>query len=258
MTIASTYSRAAPLAGLPAQPKPGDATGYFGIQGLDALLPQGLTYDSQIMIHGETGIGKSALAAQFLYEGLVVGDTCVYSACDETPNNMRLHMAGFRLGTVAYERIGQFIVLDAYGRELSGEQRIVLDPTNLDEYFLYERRTVEEALSRGRSVRLVVDSLSTIMTTNLPGDIIEFNSNRLRYLRSKRVLTLDNYVANVLDERTLAGLSHAYGLIVRLNYRSTNGMLTRSMQLGKLKSGQFSAAEHQYSIDPRTGIIMQS
>jgi|GEM_PF-734853 len=257
MTLTPTYGRAAPLPVLPAQPRDEEVAGYFGIEGLDALLPLGLTYDSQIMSIGATGVGKSVLAAQFLYEGLVTGDTCVYVACDEPLRNIRLHMAGFRLGTVAYERSGQLLMLDAYGRELSTEARVVPNPSSLDEFFLYEKQLVGEALASGRRVRLVVDSLSTLLATNAPADVIHFNGHRLRYLRALRVLTLDNFVADVLNEQTMAGLAHSYPLILRLSYQRGDGEMTRYLQLGKLKSGQFSAGQHPFSIDPRTGIIVQ-
>jgi KaiC/GvpD/RAD55 family RecA-like ATPase len=257
MSSAETYGRAGAPAALTAAERAAAQVGYFGLEGLDALLPEGLSYDSQVMVTGETGIGKSIFAAQFLYEGLVTGDTCIYVACDEAPINMRQHMAGFRLGTVAYERIGQLLMVDAYGRELSRERRVVPEPTNLDEFFVYQKQTVDEALATHRRVRMVVDSLSTVMAVNTPTDCIEFNSHRLRYLRAHRVLTLDNYVAGVLDERTMAGLSHAYPLIVRLSYHGTANDLTRYIQLGKLKSGMFSASERPFTIDPRTGIVVR-
>lgn len=257
MSIAETYGRTVAPAALTAAERAAAQVGYFGVEGLDALLPEGLSYDSQVMVTGETGIGKSIFAAQFLYEGLVTGDTCVYVACDEAPDNMRQRMAGFRLGTVAYERIGQLLMVDAYGRELSRERRVVPEPSNLDEFFVYQKQTVDEALVAHRRVRMVVDSLSTVMAVNTPTDCIEFNSHRLRYLRARRVLTLDNYVAGVLDERTMAGLSHAYPLIVRLSYHGTATDLTRYIQLGKLKSGMFSATERPFTIDPRTGIVVR-
>ena len=255
MSIAETYGRAVAPLTLTAAERAAGQVGYFGLEGLDALLPEGLSYDSQVMVTGETGIGKSVFAAQFLYEGLVTGDTCIYVACDEAPDNMRQHMAGFRLGSVAYERIGQLLMVDAYGRELSRERRIVPEPTNLDEFFVYQKQAVDEALAAHRRVRMVVDSLSTVMAVNAPTDRIEFNSHRLRYLRSRRVLTLDNYVADVLDERTMAGLSHAYPLIVRLAYHGTATERARYIQLGKLKSGMFAATERPFTIDPRTGIV---
>jgi KaiC/GvpD/RAD55 family RecA-like ATPase len=268
MTTSYTYARAANQTILPdaqvhalenQQPdkQSSERAAYFGVEGLDAMLPQGVRYDTQMMVVGDTGIGKSVLAAQFLYEGLVTGDRCIYVACDEPLNNMREHMAGFRLGTTAYERTGQLLMLDAYGRELSQEARVVPDPTNLDEFFLYQMQVVDEARASGGRVRMVVDSLSTPMAINPGNSIVDFNAHRLRYLRSRQVLTLDNIVANVLDERTIAGLTHAYPLILRMSYRTVNGALARYIQLGKLKSGQFTANERAFTIDPRTGLVLQ-
>lgn len=256
MTVAQTYGRAKAEA-LTEASRAAEQNGFLGVEGLDALLPDGITYDSQIMVIGDTGVGKSVLAAQFLYEGLVTGDVCIYIACDEPLNNMRQHMAGFRLGTTAYERAGQLLMLDAYGRELSNEKRVVPDPTNLDEFFLYQKQIVDEARATGKRMRMVVDSLSTPMATSPANEIIDFNAHRLRYLRANRVLTLDNVVANVLDERTVSGLTHAYPLIIRMGYHMENGTMDRYIQLGKLKSGQFSANEHGFTIDPRTGIVLQ-
>lgn len=245
--------------GLPSGPSEAGPTprmGFFGVEGLDDLLPSGVSYDTQIMVEGDTGIGKSVLAAQFLYEGLVTGDTCVYIACDEPPQVMRATMTNFRLGAEAHERIGRLIFVDAYARDRSAERHVIPDPSSFDEFFLYERRFVE--LAGDRPIRLVVDSLSTIMATASTAEVITFNSSRLRYLRSRRALTLDSVVVDTLDVRTVNGLRHAYPMIVRMRYAQTEtGALQRYIQLGKLKSGQFAATQHQFSIDPRTGIVFQ-
>jgi KaiC/GvpD/RAD55 family RecA-like ATPase len=229
--------------------------GYFGVDGLDDLLPVGLSYDTQVMAIGETGVGKTVLAAQFIYEGLLVGDNCVFIACDEPPNVMRLNMANFRLGSLAYERSRRLVFVDAYARERSTEAASIPEPNNLDEFFAYERDVIERF--GDRPVRLVVDSLSTVFGTADRSAIVEFNRNRLRYLRSRRVLTLDNYVTGLLDEQTVAGLSHAYPLIVKLGFLQADGNLQRFLQLGKLRSGQFSGERLTYRVDPRVGIVVQ-
>jgi KaiC/GvpD/RAD55 family RecA-like ATPase len=229
--------------------------GFFGVEGIDTLLPQGMTYDTQIMVQGETGIGKSVLAAQFLYEGLLVGDKCVYVACDEPPDVMRQNMANLRLGSIAYEETGQLVFLDAYSRERSRERYSVPDPGNFDKFLLYQKRVLE-GLGEG-SVRMAVDSISTVYSTRDAGEVLEFSGHRLRYLRARRVLTLDVYVGGVMEERAVAGLNHLYPLILRMQYAKVDGSLQRYLQLGKLKSGQFSSTQHQFSIDFRTGMIVQ-
>ncbi len=229
--------------------------GFFGVEGIDALLPSGVSYDTQVMVQGDTGVGKSVLASQFLYEGLLVGDRCVYVACDEPPSVMRDSMANLRLGTVAYERTGRLVFIDAYSRERSTERHSIPDPSNFDEFFLYQKRVLD-GLGEGR-IRLVVDSISTLFSTASTTDILQFNGHRLRYLRGKGVFTLDNYVGGVMEERAVYGLSHAYPMILKMQYQSVNGGLQRYLQLGKLKSGQFTSVAHQFSVDSRTGIVVQ-
>lgn len=75
-----------------------------------------------------------------------------------------------------------------------------------------------------RPVRLVVDSLSTIMTTAERTDILRFNISRLRFLRSRCVLTLDSFVTKVLDGHAVNGLRHAYPMIVYMRYVTTDGV----------------------------------
>lgn len=233
----------------------GERRGFFGVEGIDDLLPGGISYDTQIMVQGDTGIGKSVLAAQFLYEGLLVGDSCVYVACDEPPALMRDSMAALRLGAIAYERTGQLIFIDAYSRERSRERHSIPDPSNFDEFFLYQKRILDGL--GDAPVRLVVDSISTILSTASTADILEFSGHRLRYLRARRTLTLDVFVGGVMEDRAVHGLSHAYPMILRMQYVTVANALQRFIQLGKLKSGQFTSIQHQFSIDARTGIIVQ-
>lgn len=229
---------------------------YFGVSGIDELIPQGVSHNTQIMCTGDTGVGKTVFAAQFLHEGLLVGDFCLYVACDEPPSAMRANMAAFNLGSIGYEQAGRLVFLDAYARERSTERWSVPNPTDLDEYFAYERNAVERF--GDRPFRLVVDSLSTLFGTAERAAVLEFNRNRLRYLFSRRALVLDNFVNGLLDEQTIAGLSHSYPFMLRLGYQSTGaGDVQRFLQLGKLRSGVFSGERRQFRIDPRVGPVVQ-
>ncbi len=61
-----------------------------------------------------------------------------------------------------------------------------------------------------------------------------------------------------LDERTMNALRHAYPVIVNMRYVTSEGLIQRYLQLGKLKSGQFQATQHLFTIDPRTGIVVRA
>lgn len=227
---------------------------FIGVEGLDNLIMPGLTYDTQIMVHGDTGIGKSVLAAQFIYEGLTVGDTCVYIACDDVPQTMRLTLQSFRLGSKAYEESGQLVFVDAYSRGRSDEELWIPDASVLDEFYHFEKELLEKYASG--NTRLIVDSVSTLFYQNEPAAYLGFNSNRLKLLRRMQIFTLDNYVRGVLDERSLFSLAHTYPVIVNMQFQAVEGDMRRALQLGKLKSGEFQAQYMPFTIDPRTGIIV--
>lgn len=156
---------------------------YFGIEGLDRNLEQGLTYGSQIMVEGNSGVGKTVLAGEFIKEGLRCGDTCVYVACDEPPEVMREHLLSFKVGTTAYEETGRLVFIDAYEEDESTEKYALNDLRNLEKYFALETEVL-----RGygnRRVRLVVDSLSTLLTNLDITDILDFHRTRIKQLRKK-------------------------------------------------------------------------
>lgn len=226
---------------------------YFGIEGLDDIIPQGMDYGSQIMVHGDTGVGKTVLAGELLKEGLLCGDTCIYVSCDEPPEVMRRHLTSFKVSTRAYEEVERLIFVDAYEEEASMEKFALADLHSLDKYFSMER----ELLKRfsGQRVRLVVDSLSTLFTPFDQAEIMEFHRSRLKYLRKHGILTLDVFVDGVLGERMMTIASHLYNVIVRMKFSSSESRPVRILQVGKVKSGKFNATPYYFGISPVFGII---
>jgi len=227
---------------------------YFGVEGLDVIAAQGLSYGSQIMVQGETGIGKTVLAGQFIKEGLLCGDTCVYVACDEAPGVMRNHLIGFNLCPQAYEQANRLVFVDAYEQEESAEAFYVNGHGGLDKYFCLEREILKAY--QGRCVRLVVDSFSTLAADVEPVELINFHQHRLKYLRKNGILAMDVFVNDVLDPRAMTSLAHMYYVIVKMNFGGGGTSPTRMIQLGKLKSGKFSASRYMFTIHQVFGIIM--
>ncbi|HHW39581.1 MAG TPA: ATPase [Syntrophomonadaceae bacterium] len=227
---------------------------YFGVEGLDRIISQGMVYGSQIMVHGDTGIGKTVLAGEFIKEGLRCGDVCIYVACDEPPDVMRRHLGGFKVGTRAYEEAGRLVFVDAYEEEASPEKYHIADQHNLDKYFALERELVKRF--EGRRIRLVVDSLSTLFTPLDSTEVMEFHRTRLKYLRKHGILALDVFVDGVLDGRVMTVASHLYNVIVRMKFGASENRPVRILQVGKVRSGKFSAAPYMFGISPVFGIIL--
>ncbi len=227
---------------------------YFGVEGLDRLISKGMSYGSQIMVHGDTGVGKTVLAGEFIKEGLRCGDVCIYVACDEPPAVMRQHLGTFRVGTRAYEEVERLIFVDAYEEEASSEKFHIADQRSLDKYFALERELIR--CYAGRRIRLVVDSLSTIFTPFDPPEILEFHRSRLKYLRKNEILTLDIFVDGVLEDRVMTIASHLYNVILKMKFGGTETRPVRILQVGKVRSGKFSSTPYMFGISPVFGILV--
>lgn len=227
--------------------------GFFGVDGLDRAIPQGMEYGSQILVHGDTGVGKTVLAGEFMKEGLVCGDTCIYVACDEPPAVMRGHLRDFKVGVRAYEEAGRLLLVDAYEEEESRERYFIANQYSLEKYAILEGNIIGRHADR--RVRLVVDSLSTLLIPFSPEEILEFHRSRLKSLRKKGILALDVIVDGVLDQRVMTIIGHFYNVNVRMKYGGSRVRPERLIQVGKVKSGMFDAVPRRFGISPVFGII---
>lgn len=227
---------------------------YFGVEGLDRNLEKGLLYGSQIMVEGDSGIGKTVLAGEFIKEGLRCGDTCVYVACDEPPKAMREHLLNFKVLTPAYEEAGRLIFVDAYEEGESHEKYALSDLRNLDKYFALETKVLRSIT--GRRVRLVVDSLSTLFTSIETPDILDFHRARIKYLRKLGILTMDIFVTGVLEPRLMTVTGHLYNFMLKMSFSGNRQNPVRLLQIGKVKSQQFVSCSHMFKISPVYGILV--
>ncbi|OPX87142.1 MAG: Circadian clock protein kinase KaiC [Pelotomaculum sp. PtaB.Bin104] len=227
---------------------------YFGIEGLDRNLEKGVSYGSQLAVEGDSGIGKTVMAGEFIKEGLRCGDTCIYVACDEPPVVMREHLLSFKVGTPAYEEAGRLIFIDAYEEGESAEKYALSDHRNLEKYYALETEVLRSCA--GRRVRLVVDSLSTLLTMIDAAEILEFHRTRIKKLRKNGILTMDIFVSGVLDPRLMTITGHLYNLILKMSFSHSKYSTIRQLQIGKVKSQQFVSSRHIFTISPIYGILV--
>jgi circadian clock protein KaiC len=183
-----------------------------GVPGLDELLRGGLTADRMYLVQGDPGTGKTTLAMQFLMEGRLHGESCLYVTLSETTNEL-------------------CAVAISHGWSLDGIELFQLpasdSPAAQDDYTLYHPSEVElsetveamlRVVERTRPTRVVFDSLSEMRL---------LARDPLRYRR--QILALKDYFAGractvlLLDDNTtedgdlqLQSLSHGVILLEQL------------------------------------------
>ena len=136
-----------------------------GVQGLDELLEGGLPRGRVVLLAGGCGTGKSIMATQFLYNGIVkYNEPGILLTLEQNPELMKADMKRMGFDLDKLEDENKLIIIDA---SLSGimypkkQRRYTIPPTtsfNLDSIL----GLISEAAKHIDAKRAVVDSFSAL------------------------------------------------------------------------------------------------
>jgi KaiC/GvpD/RAD55 family RecA-like ATPase len=228
--------------------------GFFGIHGIDCMIGTGLSYGSQIMIKGTSGVGKSVLASQFVKETLACRDNCIYICCDQSPGEMRESLKQYGVHPLPYEERGRLVFVDAYSLEPTGKNYFSSED-GLEKYLALEKEVIDHMVN-GSSTRIVVDSLSTLFLGRDNQEIMEFHRYRLKLLKRAGIIAMDLMVDEVMEESMFKLSAHLYDVIINMYYAGSTERPIRALHMGKMKSGKFDSSQLFYTIDPNIGLII--
>jgi RecA-superfamily ATPases implicated in signal transduction len=225
------------------------------IPGFDEILNGGIPKRNVILLSGGPGTGKSIFSAQFLWNGLLIGEPGIYVALEEHPVQVRVNMKNFGWDVRQYEQEGKFAIIDAFtggvGEAAKREKYVVRDPDSVEELVDVLRAAIREINAQ----RVVVDSVSTLYLTKP-------SVARSIVLQLKKVLsgmgTTSILVSQVsVTERGFGGpgVEHAADGIIRLDLDEIDGELVRSLVIWKMRGTSHSMKRHIFDITDK-GIIV--
>lgn len=216
-----------------------------GVAGLDEILRGGLPRHRLYLVQGNSGVGKTTLALQFLLEGVRLGEKTLYFALSETHDEI-LEVAeshGWSL-----DNISIFELSAMQQQRAQNAQNTLFHPADI------ELNTTTEALlkevDRVKPSRVVFDSLSEM---RLLAD------NPLRYRRQtlamKQYFVGKNCTVMLLDDRTGMDPSDhqvqsiAHGVITLEKRPVTYGKPRRTITVDKVRGVKYNEGQHDYVIE---------
>jgi circadian clock protein KaiC len=219
----------------------------IGIPELDKMMGGGLLEGDSLLLAGPSGTGKSALATQFISEGLRRGEPAIMAIFEERPEGYTERADSFGLHLKTAQQKGKLKMLYLRPLDLSVDE------------------TMQEILDAIRTVgakRLVIDSLVGFEMALAPGFRADFRESLYRMIAALTGagITILSTV-EVEDKFTELQLSH-YAIsfltddIIRLRYVEIGGQLRKVMVVVKMRGGNHSKDIREYVITEKGLVVI--
>jgi circadian clock protein KaiC len=219
-----------------------------GIAELDEMMNGGIVEGDSLLIAGPSGTGKSALATQFIADGLRHGEPSVMALFEERPDGYVNRAATLGLHFKVPEKKGKLEILYLRPLDLS-----------VDEI----TQAILDAVERVGAKRLVIDSLVGFEMALAPGFREDFRESLYRMIvaltgAGVTILTTveveDNFTALQFSHYAISFLTDD---IIRLRYVEIDGQLRKVMVVIKMRGGNHSKDIREYVITDKGVVVIQ-
>ena len=221
----------------------------FGIAELDEMMAGGIPEGDSVVIAGPSGSGKSALATQFIAEGLNRGEPGIIAVFEERPDEYiaRAESLGMNFGA---------------GRESGKLNILYLRPLDLsvDEAM----QDILDAVEKTGAKRLVIDSLVGFELALAPSFRADFRESLYRMIAGLTGLGVtilstveveDSFTAFPFSSFAVSFLTDD---LLRLRYVEIEGELRKIFLVVKMRGGKHSTAIREYAITDTGFTVLDS
>ena len=225
-------------------------------QPLQKLFQGDLPFNSTWLLRGESGLGKSTLAYQFLMAGLQNHASVLYVGTDiPTPQSLQT-LEMFGLASQPYLDSGQLVMMDVF--ESDGNALTLEDP----EIFLY---TLAKQLDQmPKPCHVIIDSLTPLAIAHPHTAFVNLVDRKNRLLRQPGVLIFDVFLIGILEAGLRSSLLNAYDVSIEM-YRPDWGAMNQhgtfgypSLRITKARGARVDHRPYPYALSATEGVKMQA
>ena len=241
------FSRTLGLAGKKGQPAKRRLLS-IGIPELDRMMGGGILEGDSVLVSGPSGTGKSALATQFLAEGLRQGEAGIAAIFEERPEGYAARAATFGLDLETPQKSGQLEILYLRPLDLSVDETM---------------QEILDAVKKINAKRLVIDSLVGFEMALAPSFRADFRESLYRMIAAltgagvtifTTVEVEDTFAAMPLSRYAVSFLTDD---IIRLRYVEIEGQLRKVIVVVKMRGNNHSKDIREYVISDK-GVVLIS
>lgn len=208
-----------------------------GIPGLDDMLGGGLPAGRPYLVAGGAGTGKTVMGVQFLLEGAIRGERCVYITLEEPVSELRENMLSFDWDISKIDFIDMSPELTP--EEISESALTDKNMAILDEFRLKQK--IVELTEKNPPDRLVFDSVTMLLSMyrNI------YDARRELLLIMKRLS--ENNVTSLFISETPLDINRNQFIfeaflargVIKLYAVNINGERRRGIQIEKMRGTRY-------------------
>jgi len=219
----------------------------IGIPDLDRMMGGGILEGDSVLVAGPSGTGKSALATQFIAEGLRQGESGIMAVFEERPEGYVQRADTFGLKLRAAEKQGTLEVLYLRPLDLSVDETM---------------QAILDAIRRVDAKRVVIDSLVGFEMALAPSFRADFRESLYRMIGAltgagitilSTVEVEDNFTSLQFSHYAISFLTDD---IIRLRYVEIDGQLRKTMVVIKMRGGNHSKDIREYVITAKGVVVI--
>src|SRR5450755_1061636 len=219
----------------------------MGVPELDRMMGGGIFEGDSLLVAGPSGTGKSALATQFIAEGLRHGEPGVMAIFEERQKGYTSRADSFGLNLKTPQKKGKLEILYLRPLDLSVDETM---------------QELLDAVERIGAKRLVIDSLVGFEMALAPGFRTDFRESLYRMIGAltgagitilSTVEVEDNFTSLQFSHYAVSFLTDD---IIRLRYVEIDGQLRKTMVVIKMRGGNHSKDIREYVITAQGVVVI--
>ena len=208
-----------------------------GNSGLDEMCEGGFFRDSNILISGATGTGKTLLVTEFMQGGFNNDERCLLFAFEESREQLMRNATGWGVDYVTMEKEGKLKIVCTYPEAAGLEEHLIM---------------IRSAINEFKPNRLAVDSLSAIERIATEQAFREFVIGLTSIIKGKEIAGLFTATTATLMGGASVTEKHISAIcdsIILLRYVEMFGEMYRGITVLKMRGSSHQKQIREFYID---------